>query len=313
MAGIDFIGDIHGDATAFSELLYQLGYSWDGKPPSGRKAIILGDAFNRGPRNKAMKAILQKMIGHGASFVLGNHEFLLNAYSTKSGNGYARSHTEENTNYHADVLREFPFGTDEHQKLINWLKKAPLYLRTSEYVAIHACPDFPAVSYCKKLLSKDNRFKDDAYIAYHQGRKNPYYNPLQRLVIGPTWRLPYDLSFVNATGAEKRSARVFWWNIGDKNRSLSELLEGAQQYGDKLSPMQELLLRATLNNKFSYASRGLPPVFFGHYNLPGTPRLTHPRFACLNFQGHIVAYRWKEGETELSPNKLVSVPRSDFH
>jgi hypothetical protein len=52
------------------------------------------------------------------------------------------------------------------------------------------------------------------------------------------------------------------------------------------------------------------PVLFGHYWMPGEPRITFPTAACLDFSvarnGYLTAYRWS-GERELSHENLVYV------
>jgi hypothetical protein len=52
------------------------------------------------------------------------------------------------------------------------------------------------------------------------------------------------------------------------------------------------------------------PVFFGHYWLDGSPTITAPNAACLDFsvakKGYLTAYRWS-GETQLSEQNLISV------
>jgi hypothetical protein len=52
------------------------------------------------------------------------------------------------------------------------------------------------------------------------------------------------------------------------------------------------------------------PVFFGHYWLNGSPELTAPNAACLDFSvargGFLTAYRWS-GKIQLSEKNLISV------
>lgn len=50
------------------------------------------------------------------------------------------------------------------------------------------------------------------------------------------------------------------------------------------------------------------PVFFGHYWVNGSPGLTAPNAACVDFsvakKGYLTAYRWS-GETQLSNQNLI--------
>jgi hypothetical protein len=55
-----------------------------------------------------------------------------------------------------------------------------------------------------------------------------------------------------------------------------------------------------------------PPVFFGHYWIPGDtpPEIQAPNVCCLDYSiaenGRLAAYRW-DGESKLDPGKIVSV------
>ena len=66
---------------------------------------------------------------------------------------------------------------------------------------------------------------------------------------------------------------------------------------------------SNLPRDFRY--RESKPVFFGHYWLNGSPAITEPNAACLDFsvakEGYLTAYRWS-GESELTEDSLVSVP-----
>ncbi len=65
------IGDIHGCAAEFSELLARLA------PGRGDRLILLGDLVNRGP---ASTKVIDLARGAGALALLGNHEFRLLNY-----------------------------------------------------------------------------------------------------------------------------------------------------------------------------------------------------------------------------------------
>jgi protein phosphatase len=82
----DIIGDVHGCADELQQLLAALGYTltWtesDGErtvdivPPTGRKAVFVGDLVDRGPRVPDVLRIAMSMVKAGTAYVVqGNHE-----------------------------------------------------------------------------------------------------------------------------------------------------------------------------------------------------------------------------------------------
>jgi len=74
----DFIGDVHGCLTELKELLTTLGYSVDGSqvtPPSGRRAVFLGDLVDRGPETPGVLRLVMGMVAAGTALcVPGNHD-----------------------------------------------------------------------------------------------------------------------------------------------------------------------------------------------------------------------------------------------
>lgn len=85
----DIIGDIHGCFDELTALLTQLGYirapiggnpeahvSWI--PPSGRKAVFLGDLTDRGPDSPGALRLVMEMVAQGHAYcVPGNHDIKL--------------------------------------------------------------------------------------------------------------------------------------------------------------------------------------------------------------------------------------------
>jgi protein phosphatase len=78
----DIIGDVHGCADELEALLERLGYrvrkdgqSYAIAPPTGRRALFLGDLVDRGPRIADSLRIAAAMVAEGSALcVLGNHE-----------------------------------------------------------------------------------------------------------------------------------------------------------------------------------------------------------------------------------------------
>ncbi len=82
----DIIGDVHGCAAELEELLTRLGYAiaWHKErgeravtvtPPTGRKAVFLGDLVDRGPNAPDALRIAMSMTAAGTGYCIqGNHE-----------------------------------------------------------------------------------------------------------------------------------------------------------------------------------------------------------------------------------------------
>jgi hypothetical protein len=75
-----------------------------------------------------------------------------------------------------------------------------------------------------------------------------------------------------------------------------------------LEGREDELPNSKLPRDFRYVES--KPVFFGHYWLDGSPSITAPNAACLDFSvaknGYLTAYRWS-GEDTLTQDYLVSV------
>jgi hypothetical protein len=119
------------------------------------------------------------------------------------------------------------------------------------------------------------------------------------LLKGPEQRLPEGIHFFDKDGHKREEVRLRWWDQGATTFRKAALgLEGREsELPDSILPRD-----------FRYRER--TPVFFGHYWLNGSPGITAPNAACLDFSvakmGYLTAYRWS-GEVELSPHSLVSV------
>lgn len=71
----DIIGDVHGCYDELVDLLAALGYSQEGVPPEGRRAIFLGDLVDRGPKPVEVLKLVMEMVRSGhALCVPGNHD-----------------------------------------------------------------------------------------------------------------------------------------------------------------------------------------------------------------------------------------------
>lgn len=81
----DVIGDVHGCFDELVDLLSRLGYEvteasgqFSAVPPSGRKAVFLGDLVDRGPKIPAVLRLVMSMVEAGTAVcVPGNHDMKL--------------------------------------------------------------------------------------------------------------------------------------------------------------------------------------------------------------------------------------------
>ena len=96
----DIIGDVHGCREELVTLLCQLGYrvgpDLEVEPPSGRKAIFVGDLVDRGPDVPGVLRLVMGMVAAGTALcVVGNHDDKLlrklNGRDVKVNHGLAES------------------------------------------------------------------------------------------------------------------------------------------------------------------------------------------------------------------------------
>jgi hypothetical protein len=119
-----FVGDIHGCAEEFKELLVQLDFR------RGEDRLFLtGDAFSKGPAPEDVWTCIQRS---GANMVLGNHEVPLLTHLEQHAGG--SSPTFEKLRHEILFEQLVPF-TDT---LLPWLQQLPLYLEDPEFLLVHA-------------------------------------------------------------------------------------------------------------------------------------------------------------------------------
>lgn len=129
----DVIGDVHGCREELEALLGQLGYevrrderdrAVDAVPPTGRRALLLGDLVDRGPDTPGVLRLVMGMVAAGhALAVAGNHEdkFVraLNGRKVRRSHGLEESMSQlsiEDEQFQREV-REFCDGLVAHYVL----------------------------------------------------------------------------------------------------------------------------------------------------------------------------------------------------
>ena len=120
-----FIGDLHGCAREFEELLAKTGYQ-----SGSDKLYLTGDAFTKGPDPLE----IWNLIGAtGAGMVLGNHDAsLLDLLRARRDSKVGDSHLGERIRQTLDQLDPVV------DRLIPWIEALPLVIRGADFTLVHA-------------------------------------------------------------------------------------------------------------------------------------------------------------------------------
>jgi Calcineurin-like phosphoesterase len=299
----DIIGDVHGHADALRRLLVELEYAEvrGAFRHDSRKAIFVGDFVDRGPHQREVLKIARDMCeADTANAVLGNHEFNAIAWATKDDEGEPlRRHSERNAAQHAAFLDQLGEGSSEYWDAINWFRQLPVWLELQGLRVVHACWHEPSRAALGAYLDARQCFTDDG-LREALRRGSEAFAAADILMKGPEQRLPPGMTFTDQSGHERHEARVRWWD--PEATTFKRAAIGIDDMLDELPDLE-------LPTDFRYLEN--TPVLFGHYWMPGEPKITFPIAACLDFSvarnGYLTAYRWS-GERELSNGNLVYVP-----
>ncbi len=310
----DIIGDIHGCAQSLKALLDQLGYQPDAQGVlrhASRTAAFLGDFIDGdGPGQREVLELVQPMVEQGAAVaVMGNHELNAIGYGTPGPEGqYLRPHLDKNTRQHQRFLNEFPLGSEEHQRALEWFKTLPLWLELEGFRLIHACWDEACQAQLQShhALAPGNRLSEALLTpVFTAGR--PEFEALEVLLKGKEVALPEGVTFTDPYGHARDHIRVRWWD--EAATTYRAAFMGPEQERAQLPerPMQS-------RHQLGYGS-DQPPVFLGHYWMTGPPRLLARNVACVDYSvaranGKLVAYRWSS-EASLTDQAFVWVDRCE--
>lgn len=291
----DIIGDIHGEASRLEQLLVRLGYEKDRGyyRHLTRKAIFLGDFINKGSETRAVLSLVKGMTDHQtAQAVVGNHELYLVSYFSKNKCGqHIREHTPAHTAQHQATLEAFSSDKTLLMAYVDWLKTLPLCLELPGVRIVHACWHKPSIAYLRQAYP-ENCLSDR--LLYHLIENDSQeWEALRELLIGTKLLLPASV------GGEPFKAK--WWQLPVSNRYFTLAARPDQAKGD-------VAVEVPVNTEPYVYPEQAPPLFFGHYNVPGLPYLSGRNHCCLDFslpdQPWVVAYRW-QGEQQLTAAHLV--------
>lgn len=112
-----FIGDIHGMADEFNELLDRLKYN-----PKEDRLILVGDLIDRGPKSVELIRQVREM---NLESTMGNHE-------AKFLSWYRNKGTRN------DVYTPQPYYNQLSDADINYIAQMPLYIKLPDVLVVHA-------------------------------------------------------------------------------------------------------------------------------------------------------------------------------
>lgn len=119
-----FVGDIHGCATEFADLLAVLNCR-----PGRDHLLLTGDAFSRGPDPLRVWSQIQ---AHRAAMVMGNHEARLLRQLQALRTGQLPKVKWPDQQYTLDQLAPVAW------EVCDWLEDLPLFIETVDFILVHA-------------------------------------------------------------------------------------------------------------------------------------------------------------------------------
>ena len=320
-AGYDIIGDIQGESEALETLLHELGYveGDDGYAhvDGDRQAMFVGDFVDRGFGNQRVLDIVRTMTENGnAQAIMGNHELDHVRYATTAPNGkYVIPHDGVRDSFMKTCLDEMPFGTQEHQDMVEWFKGLPVMIETDDFIVIHASYDMNSIEELKANLEEGGTLPEGAFGSEKLSKS--FSNAMNMAIKGPSVGLPHGVkdsliehekATIGEVGftAERGIRRIYWWKEGHTSPQDALGLNELELTEEHESQLQRIMDRRA--EKGQGIDTPDKPVFFGHYHLGADPHLTSDKAVCLDFKGKITAYRYNEEDgQEVYPDRIVSV------
>ncbi|MFW5878041.1 MAG: metallophosphoesterase [bacterium] len=302
----DIIGDVHGKADALKDLLLKMGYRKSAGYYSHpeRKAIFTGDIINRGKKVRQSLKIVKRMVDNKSAYaVMGNHEYNLICYHTRSllGRGYLKKHNQANRTLFYQTTRAFIDHPGEWEEYLDWMKQLPLFLEFEHFRVVHACWDKRIIKFVKRNLP-GNRMTE--VFLQNSARDNTIENDVIKILLTGV-EIPVDklTTVINSNGSPVDNMRIKWW-LQPENLRLGEVAFG--EY--KIKPNR--LIKKGEKEKFIPYSRSKRPVFIGHYCLREEPGLQSDNVCCVDYccyrNGKLASYRM-QGESRLVRENIVAV------
>lgn len=119
-----FVGDVHGCAAEFEELLEALGFR-----PGQDRLLLTGDAFTKGP---APLQVWERIRASGAEMVMGNHDARLLGQLCSLLAGQTPALRKPDQQFTVEQLRPVAGA------LRAWLEALPLWIEDKNFLLVHA-------------------------------------------------------------------------------------------------------------------------------------------------------------------------------
>jgi len=147
------IGDIHGRADLFSDLIAMIRQDNATRTPARTRIIVLGDVVDRGPDSAALVARLMRYSNASPRFTVlkGNHEQIMlaaisgNTTAAQMWIKYGGATTLMSWGLQEDLIAEAPTHIIMWQarrcipqETIRWLNQLKLYCRSGDVLFVHA-------------------------------------------------------------------------------------------------------------------------------------------------------------------------------
>jgi hypothetical protein len=254
--------------------------------------------------------LVRRMVDRGhAQVLMGNHEYNAIAFWTPDGQGgHLRERTPERRDAHRKFTSHYESRREALTSVLDFFYSLPLVLELPGGPrVVHACwSDRHVAALRAHPLVDDDRltpaFMHAARKRPGQDRQTAEYEIADVLLKGP--EVPVAEPFHDAQGTPRWRARYRWWGPGPRDDAARILLDHGAP------PRTGRIPAAHLPD----VDRADPtPVLFGHYWWIDAlePPSVGPDWACLDHSvalgGHLAAYRWREGDRELRPERLVRV------
>jgi len=307
--GYDLIGDIHGYADPLVRLLDKLGYAeQDGvwRHPT-REVVFLGDFIDRGPHQREVIDVVRPMIDSGAALaVMGNHEFNALAFHTPHPDTGEplRPWSKKNRDQHDAFITAYAGRGDEMRETLDWFRTLPLWLDLGALRVIHACWDPHLLSEVRAEV--DGQHLTDELLVAGSEPGTWQHEAIDSLLKGKEIDLPEGKSMRDKGGNQRHRIRVRWWDSHATTYREAHFGPESAETHIPDDPIQ--------GDHLVEYSHDDPPCFVGHYWLEGEPAPLAPNIACLDYSvakegGKLVAYRWNDGDVELTKDQFVAVDR----
>lgn len=294
MSHRNIIPDLHADPDRLDATLTALN---DGAP-----LVFLGDFIDHGKGQGDDRAVLTRVRdlieNKGALAVMGNHELNAILFHRDGPDGAPmRPRSDRNAEQHRSFLAQFGTATAEALDWTDWFLRAlPLWRDLGTIRLVHACWDAEAIATIARRRPDGLLRAED--LPEINDPASPFGAAVKLLTSGHEVQLPDGAHFHDRAGHARREVRLAWWP--GRPRSWAGAALSVGDPGElPAGPIPDGVLPPP------YAEDA-PPVFVGHYKMPGQPLIEASNALCLDYPHQPCAYRWR-GETRLDPANLLLV------